>query len=912
MSKNNHPLAHLFTSESWSSSRVLFGDYESDIYSYWLDSGYFEVDMDSTKPPFSMLIPPPNITGNLHIGHALNTTLQDMLARYHRLRGYEVLWSVGTDHAGIATQNVVERELLKDGVTRHDLGREKFVERVWEWKEEYGSSIKNQLMRIGASCDWSREWFTMDDNLSRVVRHTFVEFYNKGLIYRGEYMVNWCPRCLSAISDLETNSVESKSLMYDIKYPLAEGSGHIVVSTTRPETYFADVAVAVHPDDDRYKHLIGKMVELPLVDRSIPIIADDYVDMEFGSACLKVTPSHDANDFEIGKRHNLEHLEVINADGTLNQLAGKYAGLDRFEARKQVVQGLEEAGYLIATHDHTNAVGSCDRCSTIIEPRLSEQWFLSMKDMADVGIHAVKSGEIKLHPPTWQNLYFDWMTNIRDWCISRQLWWGHRIPAYYCHNGHTTVCMETPTACSTCGGEISHQDPDVLDTWYSSQLLPFAVLGWPEDTAMMDRFYPSSVLSTGFDIIFFWVARMIMMGYEFTGKKPFDNVYFHALVRDSDGQKMSKSKGNVVNPLEIVDKYGADTLRMSLAAFAVQGRDIKLDVNRIEGFYHFTNKIWNASRFVMINAQDATYIEPTISDEGVVDAADRWIIMELNTALNKFSQQLEGYNFGGAMQTAYDFFWSTYCDWYLEVVKVRLAKVDTSTNHGAKIRDEATSMTLYVLRSSLIMLHSVAPFLTEYIYQQLPNKRTQSIMVEEYPNPSIEQALTGNGAGEISEAFQRGETEMGLAMEFITMVRNIRGEYNIPAKVELSILVRCDEASQRALEQSQNLVHALANVETMNFVATLEDAPEGSATKVSSNFEVAVNIKNYIDIPQEIARLEREKKGLLKDLTVYSKKLENKRFLESAPKDVIAKDRAKVADLNEQLESVVRALSSLT
>ncbi|MDH4028337.1 MAG: valine--tRNA ligase, partial [Nitrospirota bacterium] len=647
-------------------------DIEKKWYDFWLEKEYFRAESKSDKPPYCIVIPPPNVTGSLHIGHALDMTLQDILIRWKRMSGFNALWLPGTDHAGIATQNVVEKDLKAKDMDRHALGREKFIEKVWEWKKLYGGTIINQLKSMGASCDWSRERFTLDEGLSTAVREVFIRLHEEGLIYRGDYIINWCPRCHTALSDLEVEHEDVKGKLYYIKYNFAYEDGHIIVATTRPETYLGDTAVAVNPDDDRYKHLIGKSLRLPVLNREIPVIADAFVDSSFGTGAVKVTPAHDPNDFEIARRHDLPFINILTGDGKMTEAAGPYRGQDRFVCRKNVLNDLEDLGHLEKVADHDMAIGHCYRCKTVVEPYLSKQWFVKIRPLAEEAIRAVKDGSVKIIPSGWENSYFDWMENIKDWCISRQIWWGHRIPVWYCGScGEVIVSRETPARCG-CGSDNLKQDEDVLDTWFSSALWPFSTLGWPDQTDDLRTFYPTSVLVTGFDILFFWVARMIMMGKKFMGRQPFDHVYIHALIRDAEGQKMSKSKGNVVDPLKLTGVYGTDTVRFTLAAYAAQGRDIKFDEKRVEGYKHFLNKIWNVARFISMNLEEGGKIVP-VKREGVsFSLADRWILSRLSTVCEEVNRSLEEYRFNDSANILYQFIWHELCDWYVEMIKPEL------------------------------------------------------------------------------------------------------------------------------------------------------------------------------------------------------------------------------------------------
>jgi valyl-tRNA synthetase len=859
---------------------------EEKYYNVWLEKGYFQAELDASKEPFSIVIPPPNITGSLHMGHALNNTLQDILVRFKRMKGYNCLWMPGTDHAGIATQNVVERELAKEGLDRHQLGREEFIRRVWQWREKYGGVIINQLKKLGSSCDWSRERFTMDEGLSRAVREVFVQLYEEGLIYRGDYIINWCPRCHTALSDLEVDHHEIPAHLYHLHYPLEKG-GHCLVVTTRPETMMGDTAVAVNPKDKRYKDLIGTYVILPVVNRRIPIIADAYVDLEFGSGALKITPAHDPYDFEIGQRHNLEAVTVIDGEGKMTAEAGPYEGMDRFQCRERIVEDFQKDGILVKIEDYHHSVGHCYRCKTMVEPFLSKQWFVRAKPLAEPALKAVQEGRTKIIPPMWERTYFDWMQNIRDWCISRQIWWGHRIPAWYCDDcAEVTVAREEPKKCSHCGSTKLRQETDVLDTWFSSALWPFSTMGWPDATEELKLFYPTSVMVTGFDILFFWVARMMMMGLKFMDAVPFHDVYIHALVRDMEGQKMSKTKGNVIDPLVMIEKYGTDAFRFSLAAFAAQGRDIRLSEERIEGYRNFANKIWNAARFSAMNLED-------YRDDGKgialaqCSAPDKWVLARLNRAVADATQALEEYRFNEGAQIIYHFIWHELCDWYLELIKPYLY-------HDDKTRRGITQKTLvYVLDKTLKLLHPYMPFITEEIWQQLPHKG-ESIMIADYPEVSSEL---------VDEAVVQ---EMERIMGVITGIRNIRGEMGIPPLTEVDIILIAENKNTAiTLKEHLGFVKDLARVKDAEIVVQGE-RPRAAATALADGVEVFVPLEGVIEDPQkEQQRLTKELTKLLADLEFTQRKLGNESFLQKAPPDKVQKERDKLQEfstLKEKLE----------
>ena len=867
-------------------------DVEKKWYDFWIDRRLFRADETADAPPYSIVIPPPNVTGSLHMGHALNNTLQDILIRMRRMQGYNTLWVPGMDHAGIATQNVVERQLAEEGKGRHDLGREKFIERVWTWREESGGTIIHQLKRLGASCDWSRERFTMDEGLSRAVKEVFCRLYHEGLIYRGDYVINWCPRCHTALSDLEVEHEPLQGNLYHIRYPLKEG-GEAIVATTRPETMLGDTAVAVNPSDERYKDLIGKQAILPLVNREIPIIGDRYVDIDFGTGALKVTPAHDPNDFLLGQTHNLENIKVIDDDGIMNEAAGAaYQGLDRFACREKIVKDLEAQGFLLKIEPYEHQVGHCYRCKTVIEPSLSQQWFVKIKPLAEKAMVAVREGKTRIIPETWEKTYFDWMENIRDWCISRQIWWGHRIPAWYCDDcGHITVEREVVTACAACGSARIHQETDVLDTWFSSALWPFSTLGWPDSTKELQVYYPTSVLITGFDILFFWVARMMMMGLHFMEDVPFRDVYIHALVRDAHGKKMSKSKGNVIDPLVMMDKFGTDAFRFTLAAFAAQGRDILMSEDRIEGYRNFANKIWNAARFILQSNSEMA-AEP-VSEPGATHLYNRWILHELNETVKSVTEALDSYLFNEAAGTLYQFFWHRFCDWYLELIKPILYQ-----NRGETACAETQATLFYVLDQSLRLLHPFMPFLTEEIWQLIPHEG-DSIVTASYP--VFRESLTDKTAS----------NDMEMVIQAITGIRNIRGEMEIPPSTLLQVTIATrDDAATRLLETYAEDISELARLKN---ISILPDAPrpEGSASAIFSRFEIFVPILGIVDISGELARIEKRLTKLEKEQIKIGKKLRNESFLAKAPKEVVKKEERKLSDLLELKKKLTRNLSLL-
>jgi valyl-tRNA synthetase len=855
---------------------------EGKWYQFWIEKGYFTADNESTKRPFSMVIPPPNVTGSLHMGHALNNTMQDIVTRYKKMSGFNSLWVPGTDHAGIATQNVVERELAKEGLSREALGREKFIERVWAWKEQSGGIIIEQLKRLGCSCDWSRQRFTMDEGLSRAVREVFVRLYNEGLIYRDNYIINWCPRCKTALSDLEAEHEETKGHLWHIKYPLADGSGYLTVATTRPETMLGDTAVAVNPADERYSQYIGQYVILPIVGRKIPVIGDSYVDTSFGTGVLKVTPAHDVNDFEIGKRRNLEVVKVIDDDGKMNENAVHYRGMDRFVCREKIVEELNSKDLLENIEPYVLGVGKCYRCRTVVEPSLSLQWFLKMKPLAEPAIEAVRDHRVRIIPEMWEKVYFEWMENIRDWCISRQIWWGHRLPVWYCDRCNKTfVSVEDLTVCDTCKGSL-RRETDVLDTWFSSGLWPFTTLGWPADTKDLKTFYPTTLLITGFDILFFWVARMIMMGMKFMGDVPFREVYIHALVRDAEGKKMSKSKGNVIDPLIIIDQYGTDAFRFSLAMLAAQGRDILLSEERIEGVRNFVNKVWNASKLALSFIGDSV-VEQSSQDSSFLP--DRWIRSRAQKMVRDVAESIETYRFNEAANTIYTFVWREFCDWYLELIKPNLYGKVTTFN------PEVTRSILYRTLSDILKaLHPLMPFVTEEIYQRLPGKEGESIMTASFPKLDV---------GEIDEEI---ENRMDLLMGVVDVVRNIRGETGIAPNVKVEVIIRTD-GYRSLLKEYEYYIKELAKAEHLSFVDGA--APDHSAVGVYKGVEIFVPIKDLIDISKELSRIGKELTKIDEDCEKLLQKLNNPSFREKAPPEVIEKNQTNYDELQKKREKLL-------
>lgn len=865
---------------------------EEEIYKFWEDNQCFKADAKSKKPPYSIVIPPPNVTGVLHMGHALDGTLQDILTRYHRMSGYEALWLPGTDHAGIATQAVVEKKLAAEGTNRHELGREKFLEVTWEWANEHKSAILNQFKRLGSSFDRSRERFTFDEGCSQAVKEVFVKLYEKDLIYKGAYIVNWCPRCQSAISDIETEYETENGHLWEIPYPLKNEPGAIVIATTRPETLFGDVAVAVNPKDFKYKDLIGKTVSLPLTGREIPIIADEYVDKSFGTGALKITPAHDPNDYEVGKRHNLKPIWVIDEEGKMKacpEVPLEIQRLDRYEAREKTLAWLKLNNSLLREKDHVHNVGKCQRCHTTIEPLLSEQWFVKMEPLAKEAIAAVKDGRIKFVPERWEKNYLGWMENIRDWCISRQLWWGHQIPAYY-HNqtGEMVVAKENPDP------KNYTQDPDVLDTWFSSGLWPFSTMGFPNaETEDFKKFYPTSVLVTGFDIIFFWVARMIVMGLEFTGKAPFADVYIHGLIRDEKGQKMSKSKGNTIDPVEIIDKYGCDALRFTLTSLCTYGgQDIKLSDERFEYGRNFANKIWNASRFVLMNLEGVDNKEIDFKN---LTIADKWILGKLNSTAKEVNENIKNYRIGEVAHTMYDFFWNSYCDWYVEIAKIQ--GVNEENNQERRLNTQRVLK--YVLDMSLRMLHPIMPHITEKVYSLLPNKEYKAIMHADFP------------VGKSDLEFPKEAKEMELVFETITSLRNVRQSFNIAPSVKVNIEIRGVNAKDLFVSEVISYIKRLARVENVTFAD--KNAPEAkkSATAVVSDFKIIIPLEDLIDINAEIARQQKKLDKLLAEKKALTGRLSNKNFVDNAPKEVVEETQAKVDEITTQQEIIETLIKSL-
>jgi len=865
---------------------------ESKWYPYWIDKQFFKAERDPQKKPFTIVIPPPNVTGKLHLGHALDTTLQDIITRAKRMQGYSTLFLPGMDHAGIATQARVEATLREEGISRHDLGREKFLEKVWEWKHIYAHHIREQWEKLGLALDYSRERFTMDEGLSRAVREVFVRLYEKGLIYRGNRIINWDPAARTALSDIEVIYKEVKGALHHMRYPLMDGTGYIEVATTRPETMLGDTAVAVHPEDERYKHLVGKMVVLPITGRHIPIVADDYVDPEFGSGAVKITPAHDPNDFELGLRHNLPQIVVMDESGTMNEQAGPYAGLDRFACRTQIIKDLTEQGVMFKIEEHIHQVGHSERSDAVVEPYLSTQWFVKMQPLADAALASAASEDsVKFVPERFKNNYLRWIENIRDWCISRQLWWGHRIPAWYCQDcGEEIVSRTDVSECPKCHSHKLEQDNDVLDTWFSSGLWPFSTLGWPDETEDMKYFYPTNVLVTGYDIIFFWVARMIFSGLEFTGQNPFENVLIHGIIRDSEGRKMSKSLGNGVDPMEVIDKYGADALRFTLATGNSPGNDQRFYWEKVESNRNFANKIWNASRFALMNLSGFTYEDIDLS--GPLSAPDKWILSRLQSTIADVTRLMDTFEFGEAGRILYNFIWDDLCDWYIEMAKLALYGTD------AAVKKTTQSVLVTVLDQTLRLLHPFMPFITEEIWQALPHQG-ESITVAAWPQ--VQDALVNPEA----------EAEMALYTEIIRSVRNIRAEVNVPMSKKIELLIKASDAESLArLKRGEEYIVRFCNPERLEIAADLTP-PDKAMSAVVTGAEIFLPLAGLIDIEQELKRLEKEVETLNFEVERIEKKLNNQGFVAKAPAKVIDEEKAKLADYAQKREKVLARLAEL-
>ena len=859
---------------------------EDKLYKFWVDSGFFHAEVNPDKKPYTIVIPPPNVTGQLHMGHAFDETLQDILIRTKRMQGYEALWMPGTDHAGIATQIKVEENLRKEeGLTRYDLGREEFLKRVWAWKDKFGSRIISQLKKLGTSCDWDRERFTMDEGCSKAVREVFVNLYNKGLIYKGHRIINWCPHCATALSDAEVEYETQPGKLWHIRYPLADGSGELVVATTRPETFMGDTGVAVNPNDERYKHLIGKTCILPIMNREIPIFGDEYVDMEFGTGCVKVTPCHDPNDFEMGQRHDLEQILVFNEDATVNANGGKYEGMDRYECRKAVVKDLEEGGYLVKIEDHEHNVGTCYRCGTTVEPMTSAQWFVKMAPLAKPAMDVVNEGKTKFVPDRFSKTYLRWMENVHDWCISRQLWWGHRIPAFYCDDcGEMTVSKTDVCTCPKCGGTHIHQEEDVLDTWFSSALWPFSTLGWPDKTKELEYFYPTSTLVTGYDIIFFWVARMIFSGVEHMGETPFKTVYIHGLVRDAPGRKMSKSLGNGIDPLEVIDQYGADALRFTLATGNSPGNDMRFSDERVQASRNFCNKIWNASRFIQMNLT----IDKDKAVELPSDLAieDKWIISKFNTLVADVTRNIDQYELGLAAAKLNDFIWENFCDWYIEIAKTRLQTGD----------ENVQKVLCYVLSGAMQLLHPFMPFITETIWQALPHEGP-SVMVSAWPEYKDELH------------FAAEEAQMESLMDAVRAIRNRRAEMNVPPSKKAKVLILTEKKD--TFSAGAGFFPKLAYASEIELIDAVPADAAKMASVVTGDAQIYMPMGDLIDFEAERARLGKEKSKVEADIDFVMKKLNNPKFVDKAPEKVVAAEREKADKLREHLAKLEESIAAL-
>ena len=858
---------------------------EDKTYRFWQDGGYFHAEPNPDKKPYTIVIPPPNITGRLHMGHALDETLQDILIRWRRMQGYEALWLPGTDHASIATEAKIVEAMRQEGVTKEQLGREGFLERAWAWKREYGGHILDQLKKLGSSCDWQRERFTLDEGCSRAVREVFVRFFEQGLIYRGERIVNWCPHCLSTISDIEVEYEEKDGFFWHINYPIVGTDDVLEIATTRPETLLGDTAVAVHPDDERYKHLIGKMVLLPIVNKQIPIVADEYVEMDFGTGVVKITPAHDPNDFEVGLRHGLPIVNVMNDDATINENGGKYQGLTREECRRQIVKDLEDGGFLKAVEPYKHNVGSCYRCGSVIEPRVSKQWFVKMEPLAKPAIEAVRSGRTRFIPERFDKIYFNWMETIKDWCISRQLWWGHRIPAWYCAGcGEMVVSRETPQTCPKCGSHRLEQDPDTLDTWFSSALWPFSTLGWPDDTPELRYFYPTDTLVTGYDIIFFWVARMIFSGLAHMDEAPFKTVLIHGLVRDAQGRKMSKSLGNGIDPLEIIDRYGADALRFTLATGNSPGNDMRFSDEKVNASRNFANKIWNASRFILMNLSDD--VEPGLPE--TLNIEDKWVLSKYRTLVREVTDNLEKFELGLAVQKLYDFIWDILCDWYIELCKSRLQA-------GGETSEAAQRVLVYVMTGTLKLLHPFMPFITEEIWQALPHDG-ESIMVA--PWPQDDAALD----------FSADESDFEMIMQVIRAIRARRGEMNVPPSKKTRLFIMT--AHKAVFEQGRPFFARLAFASDVELGDSFD--ADGSVQVVTDAARVFIPMDELVDREKELARLGREKAACEKDIAALSSKLDNPGFVAKAPAQVVDGERAKLAKARERLAKIEESIAAFS
>ncbi len=859
---------------------------EERIYEFWMNGRYFHAEVDSKKKPYTIVIPPPNITGQLHMGHALDETLQDILIRFRRMQGYSALWLPGTDHASIATEAKIVEAMKQEGVTKEDIGRDGFMKRAWEWKEKYGGTIISQLKKLGSSCDWDRERFTLDEGCSEAVKEVFVKLYNEGLIYRGERMINWCPNCKTSISDAEVDFAEKDGNFWHIRYPLADGSGYLNLATTRPETMLGDTAVAVHPEDERYQHLVGKMLILPLVGREIPIVADTYVEQDFGTGVVKITPAHDPNDFEVGLRHNLPVINIMDESGVINENGGEYQGMDRLDARKKIVKALEEQGYLIKVEPIKHNVGTCYRCKTVVEPRVSKQWFVKMEPLAKPAVKAVEDGEVKFVPERFDKIYFNWMNNIKDWCISRQLWWGHRIPAWYCDDcNEITVSRETPHACCKCGSTHIHQDEDTLDTWFSSALWPFSTLGWPDNTEELNYFYPTSTLVTGYDIIFFWVARMIFSGLAHMGKVPFDTVFIHGIVRDANGVKMSKSLGNGIDPLEVIEQYGADALRFMLATGNSPGNDMRYSPEKVEASRNFANKIWNAARFILMNLEGHE-IKNELPNE--LTTEDKWIISSFNRVAKEITENLEKFELGIAAQKIYDFLWDVFCDWYIEIAKIRMNSDDAQTAQNAR------EVLVWVMTGTLKLLHPFMPFITEEIWQTLPHEG-DALIVAQWPEYCQE------------HDFPEAELEMQRIMDVIRGVRNRRAEMNVPPSRKTNLYIATAEPN--TFENGIAILNKLAYATQITIGQAFDI--EGAVTIVTNDAKVYIPMDELVDKKAELARLNKELETAKKQFAQVNGKLNNQGFLSKAPAQVVEGVKKDFETLTERIQLIESSISAL-
>lgn len=864
-------------------------DIEERLYEKWINKNYFHAKVDRSKKPFTIVMPPPNITGKLHMGHALDNTMQDILIRFKRMQGFNALWQPGTDHASIATEVKIIEQLKSRGIDKDDLGREGFLEKAWEWKEEYGGTIISQLKKLGSSCDWERERFTMDEGCSKAVTEVFIKLYEKGYIYKGSRIINWCPVCHTSISDAEVEHVEQQGHFWHIKYPVVGSDEFVEIATTRPETMLGDTAVAVHPEDERYTHLIGKMVMLPLMNKEIPVVADAYVDKEFGTGVVKITPAHDPNDFEVGKRHNLEEINVMNDDATINEKGGKYAGMDRYEARKQIIKELDELGLLVKIQEHVHNVGTHDRCKTTVEPLIKQQWFVKMEELAKPAINAIKNGELEFVPEHFDKTYLHWLENIRDWCISRQLWWGHRIPAYYCDKcGEVIVSKEVVDTCSKCGHDHLTQDEDTLDTWFSSALWPFSTLGWPEKTEELDYFYPTNVLVTGYDIIFFWVVRMVFSGYEHTGRSPFEKVLIHGLVRDSQGRKMSKSLGNGIDPLEIIDQYGADALRLTLITGNAPGNDMRFYLERVEASRNFANKVWNASRFIMMNFEKAEI--PDAIDTNSLTGADRWILSKVNTLNKEVTENMEKYELGIAVQKIYDFIWEEFCDWYIEMVKPRLYNEE----------DETKAAALWTLKTVLIdslkLLHPYMPFITEEIFCTLQEKE-ESVMTSEWP--IYKDAYN----------FAKEEEAVEMIKDAVKGIRNVRSEMNVPPSKKASVIVVSEDPKIRDIFNNSKVFFATLGYASEVIVQEDKSGIDTDAVStVIPKASIYIPFAELVDVEKEIERLEKEKMKLEGELKRVNGMLNNANFISKAPESKLNEEKAKLEKYTNMMGQITERL----